>query len=148
MNTRPHQLVSFVFALHFVFCRLCTGPSGRLAQVPMRHFLFQMKILSIYLSDSLQCHLPAPVAPSTLSSYCPLLLLSVLPPTPTVLPLSLSPFFPRSSLTHALFLPPFLLSTIYSFLPLHSSRVPPVFLPLHSSRVPPLQRTVDCLWVC
>ena len=26
---------------------LCIGPSGRLAQVPMRHFLFQMKILSI-----------------------------------------------------------------------------------------------------
>ena len=33
---------------------LFTGPSGRLAQVPMRHFLFQMKILSIYLSIYLE----------------------------------------------------------------------------------------------
>ena len=124
MNTRPHQLVSFVFALHFVFCRLCTGPSGRLAQVPMRHFLFQMKILSIYLSDSLQCHLPAPVT-CLLRPLTVILLPSIAPvcsPSHSYGPASLSFALLPSFLPHTCpLLLPFLLSTIYSFLPLHSS---------------------------
>lgn len=77
------------------------------------------------VSDSLQCHLPASVAGLPSPTHCHLTTLSVLPPIPLLwscLPLSppfFSPSFAHSSLTHALSLPPFLLSTIYSFLPLH-----------------------------